>query len=211
VRLTWFGHASFLLEAAGLAIYMDPYAGELEDYSIPADAVLVSHWHFDHCRVELVQRVRQPRTVLLGEREAAAEILGLEALQPGMTRSLGPVTVTAVPAASSRVGRFGHGHEEGTTLGFIITAEGKKLYYAADTARLADVTADIILVPVGGTSTMNAREAAAETLRLRPKVAIPTHWGRIAGSRDDAELFRDIVEPQGIRVVIPDLKVPVEV
>lgn len=210
MRLTWFGHASFLLEAAGLAIYMDPYAGELEDYNVPADAILVSHWHFDHCRLELVQRVRQPRTVLLGEREAAAEILGLEALQPGDTRSLGQATITAVPASSARVSRFGHMHPEGSTIGFIITAERKRLYYAADTARLADATADIILVPVGGTSTMNAREAAAETLRLRPKVAIPTHWGRIAGSRDDAELFKDIVEPQGVKVIIPDIKVPVE-
>jgi L-ascorbate metabolism protein UlaG (beta-lactamase superfamily) len=212
VRITWFGHASFLLEVAGLAIYLDPYAGEPEDYSMPADAILVSHWHFDHCRVELVQRVRQPRTVLLGEREAASEILGLEALKPGDRRSIGPVTVTAVPASSQRTSRFGHEHAEGTTLGFVITGEGRTLYCAADTAQLANVTADIILVPVGGTSTMNAREAAAETLRLRPKVAIPTHWGRIAGSRDDAELFQELVQSQqDIKVVIPEPRVPVDV
>jgi L-ascorbate metabolism protein UlaG (beta-lactamase superfamily) len=63
------------------------------------------------------------------------------------------------------------------------------------------INADIVLLPVGGMYTMNAREAAEVVLGMKPKVAIPYHWGSAVGSLDDAELFKDIVDSAGITTV----------
>jgi len=53
---------------------------------------------------------------------------------------------------------------------------------------------DIALLPVGGTYTMNAHEAAEAAKHIKPKLAIPYHWGDIVGSRSDAEQFANLVE-----------------
>ena len=63
------------------------------------------------------------------------------------------------------------------------------------TAEALDVICDIALVPVGGTYTMDAREAAKLVNKLKPKIAIPTHYGSIVGSKKAAEIFRDHVDP----------------
>jgi len=49
-------------------------------------------------------------------------------------------------------------------------------------------------LPVGGTYTMNAQEAAEATGHIKPKLAIPYHWGDIVGSQSDAEQFANLVE-----------------
>ena len=58
-----------------------------------------------------------------------------------------------------------------------------------------DIECDIALVPVGGTYTMDAREAAALVNALKPAVAIPEHYGTVAGSPDDGKTFASLVDP----------------
>ena len=60
---------------------------------------------------------------------------------------------------------------------------------------------DVALLPVGGTYTMDAREAAEALAVIRPKVAVPMHWGDIVGCEADARRFADQA-PEGIEVVI---------
>ncbi len=59
---------------------------------------------------------------------------------------------------------------------------------------MKNIQADIMLVPVGGTYTMTAAEAARAVNMVRPGVAIPIHYGYIVGSGDDAERFRDLCD-----------------
>ena len=60
---------------------------------------------------------------------------------------------------------------------------------------------DIALIPVGGTYTMDAKEAAAFVNALKPKTAIPTHYGSLVGKAKDGEKFAKKVD-KGIEVVL---------
>jgi L-ascorbate metabolism protein UlaG (beta-lactamase superfamily) len=59
---------------------------------------------------------------------------------------------------------------------------------------MEDISADIMIVPVGGTYTMNAEEAARAVNMVKPETAIPIHYGDIVGSLEDAEKFRELCE-----------------
>ena len=70
---------------------------------------------------------------------------------------------------------------------------------------MESVRADVAMLPVSGVYVMTAEEAAeAVKLIQGVKVAIPMHWGTIVGSIDDAIRFKELVEPLGIDVIIPE-------
>ena len=194
MKIVWLGHATFLIETDHKHIYIDPV---IDPYTGPkglpkADLVLISHWHHDHCSLETIKKIRQDTTVFLGTRETASEILGVQNLPAGDERDFEWVQVKAFPAHHPE-----RGHPEGFSIGFLITLENKKIYYTADTdflPEMAKIEADIIILPVGGTYTMSAREAAQAIAVMQPKMAIPMHYGRTVGHADDAELFKELVE-----------------
>ena len=80
--------------------------------------------------------------------------------------------------------------------------DGVRYYVSGDTdavRELSSVKCDVALVPVGGTYTMTAKEAAKLINEIRPQAAIPTHYGSIVGKPEDGEIFRKYVDP-GITV-----------
>ena len=97
-----------------------------------------------------------------------------------------------------------HPEDEGWQ-GYIITcADGTRVYVAGDTDGLPEnrsITCDVALLPVGGTYTMDAAEAAAFTNALAPKVAIPTHYGSVAGTPEDGRIFAAAIDP-AIEVIL---------
>jgi L-ascorbate metabolism protein UlaG (beta-lactamase superfamily) len=79
-------------------------------------------------------------------------------------------------------------------VGFVITVEGRRIYYPGDTdviPEMEGIKADIVVIPVGGTYTMTAAEAADAVNLMKPVVAIPIHWGDLVGTRADAEKFKE--------------------
>ncbi|HMB66234.1 MAG TPA: MBL fold metallo-hydrolase, partial [Patescibacteria group bacterium] len=58
--------------------------------------------------------------------------------------------------------------------------------------------------PVGGSYTMNAQEAAEAAQTIKPKIAIPTHYGDIVGSKKDAQEFKRRLEDTDIKVEVID-------
>jgi len=73
--------------------------------------------------------------------------------------------------------------------------DGVRYFHAGDTdatPEIKSVSADVVFLPVGGTYTMTAAEAAEASNAIKPKVAVPIHWGSIVGSREDAETFRKL-------------------
>jgi len=57
-----------------------------------------------------------------------------------------------------------------------------------------DMKPDILLIAAGGTYTAAPKEAAKNATMIAPKLAIPIHWGGIVGTRDDADLFRELTK-----------------
>lgn len=205
MRITWLGHATFLIESGKQAIYIDPYFEPHTTLRLPkATLILVSHWHPDHCTRESVGMVQVDDTVIMGTTEAAREFNDCITLRAGETKHAGDILVRAMPARTvDHIG--GHG-VEGFVIGFVLELEQKKLYYTGDTDLLPamqGLAPDVVIIPVGGTTTMGPAEAAKAVHAMDAKLAIPTHWGFETGTRDDAELFKEYVErDQHCRVVI---------
>ncbi len=196
-RMRWLGHASFCLDGPP-TIYFDPW--KLKGGSPQADIVLVSHEHADHCSSEDVEQISGSQTVIVANAEAAKKLQGdVRVLRPGEQVMVGKVKIEAVPAYN--VNKFrSPGNpfhpQEAEHVGYIVTVGEERLYFAGDTdhiPEMADLNCDVALLPVGGTYTMDAQEAAQAATDIGPKVAVPMHWGGgVVGTRDDAERFRSL-------------------
>jgi L-ascorbate metabolism protein UlaG (beta-lactamase superfamily) len=157
--------------------------------------VLVSHSHGDHYSTEDIVKVSDQDTKLIASADVVAKEKAGEAIMPGLIVELEGIRVAAVAAYNPN--KQFHPKEK-NWVGFIIEIGSKRIYYAGDTDLTDEMKVlkdiDIALLPVGGTYTMNAEEAAEATRHIKPKLAIPYHWGDIVGSRNDAEQFANLAE-----------------
>lgn len=189
-NLDWLGHDCFRLRAAGQVVYFDPF--QLSGALPPADLILITHEHFDHCSPDDIKKIRQDATVIITEPLSAAKLSGtpnVKAMQPGQKITRGPFTIETVRAYNTNK-KF---HPRANNwLGFIVTVDGVRIYHAGDTdyiPEMADYDADIALLPVSGTYVMTADEAAQAAIDINPKVAVPMHFGAIVGEQSDAQRF----------------------
>jgi L-ascorbate metabolism protein UlaG (beta-lactamase superfamily) len=196
--IEWLGHASFRIRD-GLVIYIDPW--QLEG-GPPADVILVTHGHRDHLSPEDIAKIAGPDTVYVCSASCSAEVTGtVHAVNPGDVVELGGAHIEVVPAYNTN--KPNHPKEAGH-VGYIIDIGGRRIYHAGDTdviPEMDSIRCDVALLPMGGTYTMDAAEAAQAVARINPRVAIPMHWGRIVGKPGDVQRFRDMV-PASVEVVI---------
>jgi len=199
-NITWLGHASFKI-AGDKVIYIDPWKlGRAE----PADIILVTHSHHDHCLPQDVAKLQKEGTVIVTVADCAGEFMGdVRVLKPGDSLTIDGVTIEAVPAYNTD--KPNHPKSAGW-VGFVIEMGGRQIYHAGDTDLIPEmdgIEADIVLLPVGGTYTMTAEEAAQAAERINPQVAIPMHYGEIVGSRADAEKFKRLCSCE-VRILEPE-------
>jgi L-ascorbate metabolism protein UlaG (beta-lactamase superfamily) len=189
--MQWLGHASFRICHKDTVIYIDPW--KLKQQPHDATLVLVSHSHEDHYSAGDIAKVRKPDTKLVASADVVQKEGAGEALTPGLTVEVPGARVTGVPAYNHNK-RF-HPRQN-MWLGFVIEVGGNRIYYAGDTDLTDEMKSleniDIALLPVGGTYTMDATEAAEATKHFKPEMAIPYHWGDIVGRQSDAEKFKEL-------------------
>lgn len=190
LSLKWLGHASFRISDANTVVYIDPW--KLKDAPGDADFVLVSHSHHDHYSPEDIKKVVGDKTALIASNDVVVKEQAGQALMPGLTVELSGIRIQGVPAYNPNK-QF---HPKSNQwLGFVIEIGGKRIYYAGDTDITEEMKAlsdiDVALLPVGGTYTMNASEAAEAAGHIKPELAIPYHWGDIVGGESDAKSFAE--------------------
>ena len=201
-KLHWLGHDAFRIDGPPV-VYIDPYQlGE----GLPAgDVVLITHDHFDHLSLSDLARVSAKGTVIVAPREVAAKVSEpVRTIAPGETLTVKGAKVRAVPAYNTN--KTFHPKADGK-VGFVVTLGGVTYYHAGDTDAIPEMTGlapDVALLPVSGTYVMTAEEAAEAARAIRPKVAVPMHYGAIVGSDADAHRFARLLEGSGIEVVIKD-------
>lgn len=193
-------HSSIRIQSGDTVLYVDPYkvSGRPQD----ADYVFITHDHFDHFSPEDIEKVSCDKTVLVVPEKMRDKVLqeadetrGIIPVKPDAPYDINGFSFETVPAYN-RLKPF-HPKTAGW-VGYIFCLDGKRIYVAGDTDATPDakkVQCDVALVPVGGTYTMNASQAAELVNTIRPAAAIPTHYGSVAGSAADAESFREKVDP----------------
>jgi L-ascorbate metabolism protein UlaG (beta-lactamase superfamily) len=179
LEVKWLGHASWKIKTGGKVIYIDPYEGS---YDEKADLILSTHHHDDHCKPEKVMQAKGDKTVMVAPPECGKKLgLPVKSLKPGEKATFGDVTIEAVEAYNYKRFRSPGNpfHPKGVGVGYLIKAEGKTVYHAGDTDFIDEMkklkNVDLLLIPSGGTYTMDAPEAAEATLAIKPKQAVPMH------------------------------------
>lgn len=154
MRISWLGHACFMVEHEGYRVIIDPFRDVpgCRDVSVEADAVLCSHGHYDH------------------------------AYRTGVTLRDGrenPFTVETVDTFHDPCG----GALRGSNTLHILRAGGMTMVHLGDLGHpLSDAQTerlcgcDALLIPVGGTYTVDGAVAAEIVKSLRPRVTIPMHY-----------------------------------
>ncbi|WP_369207584.1 MBL fold metallo-hydrolase [Streptomyces sp. PU-14G] len=206
VEVTWWGHATATVRDSGVTVLTDPLLvrrlahlrrrrGALPPpQAARADLVLISHLHADHLHLGSLARLDAGTRVVLprGARRAVpglrrvARRLELTEVAPGQTVEAGPVTVRAVPASHDGR-RLPVGRHAVPALGYVIEGE-ERTYFAGDTGLFEDMAqavgpVDTALLPVGGwgpflgADHLDAGRAAEALARLRPRSAVPVHFG----------------------------------
>ena len=175
-------------------VYFDPFKikGEPRD----ADVIFITHAHYDHFSPDDIEKVINADTVFVIPASMKQEMskVGADdehtvALGPGESARVKGIFVETLPAYN--VERPFHPKKNGW-LGYVITIGAVRVYVAGDTDatdEAANVKCDVAVLPIGGTYTMNPKEARSLALTLSPSAAIPTHYGSIVGSPSDYDAF----------------------
>lgn len=190
-KIVWLGHDGFRIDGDKI-VYFDPYQ---ISPGAKADLILVTHEHFDHCSPGDIAKIQKPETVIVTEKDSAKKLKGnVKVVRPGQTIDADEIKIEAVPAYNTD--KTFHPKENGW-LGFIVEIEGVRIYHAGDTDFIPEMNqfeVDIALLPVSGTYVMTALEAIEAALAIRPKLAIPMHYGAIVGGEQDAKDFKVALE-----------------
>lgn len=202
---TWYKQAGYRWKTDGPTVYVDPW--EVTGDPDPADAIFITHAHFDHYSPDDIGRLRKDDTVIVAPQDIAAELTGnVEAVAPGDTVEAAGIKVQAVPAYNIVEERLDKHPKGNDWVGYVLDLGGVTNYFAGDTDALPELEslpAQVAFVPVGGTYTMDAPEAAGLVQKMSPDVAVPNHYGFVAGSEGDAERFREAASPVRVEILTP--------
>lgn len=208
LEITRIAHDTFRIKGSKV-LYTDPFKVAKSD---EADIVLISHEHFDHLSLDDLKKVIFQGTSIVASPLAKDGLKGLQVkeihfLDPGGKQRVGKVEIEAVPAYNlNKFRQPGHPfHPKGEKrLGFVIKMDGVTIYHAGDAdfiPEMKSIQCDIALLPVSGTYVMTAEEAAEAAAAIKPKIAVPMHYGAIVGSEADAERFKSLVKGCQVEII----------
>ncbi|MBQ0011419.1 MAG: MBL fold metallo-hydrolase [Clostridiales bacterium] len=199
-------HSSIRIEAERI-LYFDPFRFNADFQPHDADVIFVTHDHFDHYSPEDIAKILKDETQFVAPTSTAALIAEafpqfasqIIAVKPGDTLQVAGIDVEVVAAYNPTKEQF-HPKRE-NWVGYVVTAEGKRHYICGDmdvTEEGKNVKCDVLLLPVGGTYTMDAKEAIELVSAIQPAYAIPTHYGEVAGGEACGSVFAEEISKAGL-------------
>lgn len=193
------GHSTIKFKSNGKTIYIDPY--NLKETKNDADIIFITHNHYDHYSPEDIKKIKNENTIIVATEDLYTNILnlGLSAInivtvKPNNNYQIENIKFTTTP--SYNLNKTYH-PKENEWVGYIIEIDKIKYYIAGDTDAIEENTkikCDVAFVPVGGTYTMDFKEAAKFINEIKPKIAVPIHYGSIVGTKQDSEDFKMLLE-----------------
>ncbi len=212
MQIRFLGHAAVHLTTAKAAIYIDPFltgnplapAGAAD---LPCDFILLSHYHSDHLG-DTVALAKRHKAAVLTTNEIAVELAGLGVEAVGM--HIGGHKEFPFGQLKLVLAQHGSGISGGLAAGFVVSADGKKIYFAGDTALYSDMKLirqlwgpiDVALLPIGSHFTMDAKDAQVAVGWIDPTYVIPIHYDTFPPIATDAASFKRSVESTGRSQVV---------
>lgn len=209
LQIKWHGHDTFSIEG-DIKIYTDPYKISKKT---EVDLILISHDHFDHLSLEDLKKISTNKTTIVAAKECLNKITGISCkekigIMPGENKTINGIRIRAINAynidkINPDTKKPFHPKED-NKIGFFLNIKGTNIYHTGDSdliPEMSDLRPDILLVPVSGTYVMTAREAAQATETIKPKIAIPMHYGTIVGSENDATEFKNLVKSCEVQIL----------
>ena len=180
----------------GEDVYIDPY--NITNIKKNAKCIFITHSHYDHLDMASIKNLATEDTIIVGTkdsidmlREEGYEEENLKTVKPFESGLAYDVKYQTFPAYN--INKKFHPKENGW-VGYTLTINGLNYTICGDsdkTPELEQIKTDILLIPVGGTYTMTAEEAAFLANIIKPTFAIPTHYGSIVGTMADGKIFCD--------------------
>lgn len=177
-------------------IYIDPFKIEKEIHD--ADIIFITHDHYDHYSPEDVEKVVKEDTIIVAPKtvKALSKMKNVVLVEPNKKYEIEEIKVETIPAYNVNKQFHPKGNE---WVGYIIEIDEERYYIAGDTDITPEnkqVKCDVAFIPVGGRYTMNYEEAAELTNIIKPKIAIPTHYGSIVGEKEDGLKFKALLNSE---------------
>lgn len=189
-------HASIVLYDN---IYIDPYKIENETHN--AKYLFITHSHYDHFSIEDIEKVRNEDTIFFVTPDCKEKLLEIGVdekrivtVAPDEMYRFNKIEVQVIPAYN--VNKEYHKKEYGW-VGYLIKINGVTYYITGDTdvnEDIQNIKCDVLFVPIGGTYTMDYKEAADYTNSIKPKYVIPIHYGTIVGKKEDGIEFAKLLD-----------------
>ncbi len=208
IEIKWLGNSGFLIKNHK-TIYIDPY--NIPEGMEKADLILLTHSHYDHCSIVDMNKIIKKGTKIILPADCQSKItkfnvpIDIEVVESGRELSFGGINICAIPAYN--IDKPFHRKEDGW-LGYLIKMNGLVLYHAGDTDMIPEMQKltgykqedkkFVALLPIGGRFTMSVEEALDAVRLIKPSLAIPMHYGSVAGTVSDAQEFVDFCKEEGI-------------
>ena len=182
-------------------IYIDPF--KIDKNYNDADIIFITHDHYDHYSEDDIDKVKKNDTVIVAPEELLTKLLRkgfrqdyIITVTPDEQDMVEGIKFETVPAYNTD--KQFH-PKENEWVGYIIELNGYRYYIAGDTDITEEnkkVKCDVAFVPVGGTYTMDFKEAAFLINEIKPKIAVPIHYGSVVGTKQDAVDFKRLLHPE---------------
>lgn len=211
MKLTFLGHACFLLDDGQHKLLTDPFLtgnplAAVSADQVEADFIFVTHGHGDHVgdAAAIAKRTGAPVCCTVDLAEALFAHAGVETIQGnlGGRIKLPFGSVKFVPAL------HGSGVPGCLSNGFLFEVGGRKIYHAGDTALISDLALlapehiDAALLPIGDMFTMGPEDALRAAEMIAPQMVVPMHYDTMPPIRQDAQAFASAVRGKGMQCYV---------
>ena len=207
IQITWYGHATWLIETGDHKILLDPFlddnpASPIKAEDVEVDTVLVSHGHFDHI-ADAASIANRNGAKLVANYEVAQWLAANHNVQepvdinPGGEVEMPWGLVKMVPAVHSS--GLPDGSYGGVAAGFVLTINELKIYFACDTALfgdmnlIGDMDIHLAVLPIGDRYTMGLADSVKAAQLVNAKQVLPSHYNTWPPIEQDATAWSEMI------------------